>query len=124
MSGPAAGSTAIGEVVDEVRFSVEAGKVREFVAATATTDPVHLDEDVAAARGLDALPSTATHVMVCGHHRDQAAMIRTLGLTLERVMVGSVRWRYHRPCWSAMRCTGFAGWWVTRPSPGCARRPR
>jgi acyl dehydratase len=88
---------AVGDTVDEVRFTVEAGKVREFAAATATTDPVHLDEDRAAARGLEALPATATHVMVVGHHRDQTAMVRALGLTLERVMVGSVRWRYHRP---------------------------
>lgn len=74
--------------VDEVAFTVEAGKVREFAVATRTTSPAHVGK---------AAFATATHVMVCGHHRDQRAMLDLLGLALERVVVGSVRWRYHRP---------------------------
>lgn len=82
--------------LDEVAFTVEAGKVGEFVAATRTTDPVHVDPNAARAAGFPAPPATATHVMVCGHHRDQQAMLDRLGLARERVVVGSVRWRYHR----------------------------
>lgn len=87
----------VGDVVDEVAFTVEAGKVAEFARATATEDPVHTDADAAAAVGLPGPAATATHVVVSGHHRDQRAMVEGLGLALERVMVGSVRWRYHRP---------------------------
>jgi len=87
----------VGDVVDEVAFTVEAGKVLEFARATRTTDPVHTDRTTAAAAGFPAPPATATHVVVSGHHRDQPRMVDSLGLALERVVVGSVRWRYHRP---------------------------
>lgn len=92
-----AGSPAVGDVIDEVAFTVEAGKVLEFARATRTTDPVHTEPAAAAAAGLAAPPATATHVVVSGHHRDQRRMVERLGLALERVVVGSVRWRYRRP---------------------------
>lgn len=87
----------VGAVVDEVAFTVEAGKVAEFARATAAEDPVHTDAEAAAAAGLPGQAATPTHVVVSGHHRDQRAMVERLGLALERVMVGGVRWRYHRP---------------------------
>ncbi|WP_214364910.1 MaoC family dehydratase N-terminal domain-containing protein [Pseudonocardia sp. H11422] len=90
-------SLAVGDVVDEVAFTVEAGKVGEFARATRTTDAVHTDPAAAAAAGFVAPPATATHVVVSGHHRDQRRMVERLGLSLERVVVGSVRWRYRRP---------------------------
>lgn len=83
--------------VDEVTFTVEAGKIGEFATATGTTDPVHVDRGAAGGAGFAAPLATATHVTVCGHHRDQLAMLDRLGLALDRVVVGSVRWRYHRP---------------------------
>ncbi|MEU7815400.1 MaoC family dehydratase N-terminal domain-containing protein [Pseudonocardia sp. NPDC049154] len=88
---------AVGDVIDEVAFTVEAGKVLEFARATRTTDPVHTDPAAAEAAGFPAPPATATHVVVSGHHRDQGRMVGRLGLALERVVVGSVRWRYRRP---------------------------
>ncbi|WP_433503090.1 FAS1-like dehydratase domain-containing protein [Pseudonocardia halophobica] len=90
-------SLTVGDVVDEVAFTVEEGKVREFARATAALDPVHTDPEAAAAAGFPAQPATATHIVVSGHHRDQRAMVERLGLALERVMVGGVRWRYRRP---------------------------
>jgi acyl dehydratase len=90
-------SIAVGDVVDEVAFTVEEGKIREFARATAALDPVHTDPEAATRAGFVALPATPTHVVVSGHHRDQRAMVERLGLALERVMVGGVRWRYHRP---------------------------
>ncbi len=87
----------IGDLVDEVVFTVEAGKIAEFARATHTTDPVHTDGLSARDAGFASLPATATHVVVSGHYRDQRAMVERLGLTLERVVVGSVRWRYRRP---------------------------
>lgn len=98
--------TAPGTVLDTVSFEVEAGKVREFARATQTTDPVHTDPDAATAAGFAAVPATATHVVVAGHHRDQRAFVRALGLAIERVVVGSVEWEYARPLTAGDRLTG------------------
>ncbi|TDP91884.1 FAS1-like dehydratase domain-containing protein [Labedaea rhizosphaerae] len=96
----------VGDVVDEVAFPVEAGKIREFTRATRTTDRRHTDPAAAHAAGFTDVLATATHVMVCGHHRDQGAMIAKLGLALERVVVGTVRWRYRRPLVAGDRLHG------------------
>ncbi|AEH09431.1 MULTISPECIES: FAS1-like dehydratase domain-containing protein [Protofrankia] len=87
----------IGTVVDKIAFDVERGKIWEFARATFTTDPVHTDADAARAAGFDDLLATPTHVVVVGHWRDQRAFVDRLGLALERVVVGSVRWQYLRP---------------------------
>ena len=79
---------AVGDVVDEVAFDVERGKIGEFARATYAEDPVHTADEPLA---------TATHVVVAGHHRDQSAFLATLGLARERVVVGSVKWWYTRP---------------------------
>jgi hypothetical protein len=84
-------------VLDRVEFTVEAGKIGEFVAATLAADPVHTDDAAAGGAGLPARAATPTHVVVAGHHRDQQAMVARLGLDLARVVVGSVRWTYARP---------------------------
>lgn len=86
----------VGLVVDEVAFDVERGKIREFARATFAEDPVHTDRPAAEAAGFADVPATATHVVVAGHHRDQRAFVEQLGLAIERVVVGSVRWQYLR----------------------------
>ncbi|WP_067650398.1 FAS1-like dehydratase domain-containing protein [Nocardia harenae] len=93
-------------VLDVVSFEVEAGKIREFARATHTADPVHTDPAAATAAGLPAVPATATHVVVAGHHRDQQRFVRDLGLAIERVVVGSVEWEYHRPLLAGDSLTG------------------
>ncbi|MGW0035159.1 FAS1-like dehydratase domain-containing protein [Gordonia sp. NPDC003376] len=93
-------------VLDVVSFEVEAGKVREFARATHAADPVHTDADAARAAGLTAVAATPTHVVVAGHHRDQKQFVETLGLAIERVVVGSVEWDYARPLLAGDRLTG------------------
>jgi acyl dehydratase len=87
----------VGLVVDEVSFDVERGKIREFARSTFATDPVHTDHDAALAAGFPAEAATPTHVVVAGHYRDQQGFVDKLGLAIERVVVGSVRWDYERP---------------------------
>jgi acyl dehydratase len=93
-------------VLDHVEFQVEAGKIREFARATFSEDPVHTSVDAARAAGYPAELATATHVVVAGHYRDQGAMLAALGLSLERVVVGSVGWQYLRPLVSGDRLRG------------------
>jgi acyl dehydratase len=79
-------SELVGRLVDEVAFTVEAGKVLELARATGATSPDH-----------PARLATATHVVVAAHHRDQQGFVDALGLDITRVVVGSVAWEYARP---------------------------
>ncbi|GGL17116.1 FAS1-like dehydratase domain-containing protein [Nocardia jinanensis] len=106
MPSPSIREAPPGAVVDRVSFEVEAGKVREFAHATRATDAVHTDPQAAAAAGFARMPATPTHVVVAGHHRDQQQFVRDLGLAIERVVVGSVKWEYHRPLVAGDRLTG------------------
>ncbi|MGI6869766.1 MULTISPECIES: FAS1-like dehydratase domain-containing protein [Amycolatopsis] len=85
------------DILDEVAFDVERGKIREFARATRAGDPVHTDARAARAAGFPDVPATATHVVVAGHHRDQRAFVAKLGLAFDRIVVGSVKWTYFRP---------------------------
>lgn len=87
----------VGLVVDEVEFAVERGKVGELARATFVRDAVHTDPDVARESGFGRVPATPTHVVVAGHRRDQSALVERLGVALERIVVGSVKWHYERP---------------------------
>lgn len=100
------GGVPVGEVVDVVRFDVERGKIRELARATGARDAVHTDPDAAARAGFAAEAATPTHVVVAGHHRDQAAFVARLGLAIERVVVGSTGWAYVRPLVAGDRLTG------------------
>lgn len=102
-----AASSLVGTVVDEVSFTVEAGKVREFVRATDTQDPVHREIEVAQAAGLPAIAATPTHVVVAGHQRDQRGFVSALGLDITRIVVGEVEWRYERPVVVGDQLTGI-----------------
>ncbi|MCB8913858.1 Acyl dehydratase [Rhodococcus rhodochrous J3] len=83
--------------LDRVEYDIERGKIREFARATFATDPVHTDRDAAQAAGFTDVPATLTHTVVAGHQRDQRTFVEALGLALERVVVGSVKWTYLRP---------------------------
>lgn len=87
----------VGLVVDEVEFEVERGKVGEFSRATFVQDPVHTEPNAAREAGFGSVLATPTHVVVAGHQRDQRALVERLGVALERIVVGSVKWRYDRP---------------------------
>jgi acyl dehydratase len=85
-----------GQLVDEVELPVERGKIREFARATFTADPVHTNESVALAAGFAGVPATATYSVGVGHYRDQAAFVARLGMSISRIVVGSVSWSYLR----------------------------
>lgn len=101
-------SLAVSEdgVLDVVSFGIEPGKIREFARATRADDPVYLDPAAAGAAGFDHVPATPTHVVVAGHHRDQAEFVAALGLAIERVVVGSVEWEFIRPLVAGDHVTG------------------
>lgn len=99
-------SDVVATTLDVVEFEVERGKVREFALATHAADPVHVSDEAAAAAGFPAVLATPTHVVVAGHYRDQRGFVARLGLALERVVVGSVRWEYVRPLVVGDRLTG------------------
>jgi acyl dehydratase len=71
-----------GQLVDEVEFPVEEGKVMEFARAVGDVD-------------FHTVPLTFT--AVAGHWRDQAAMVELLGLDLPRIVIGGSEWEYHAP---------------------------
>jgi len=100
------GTLAPGTVVDRVQFAVERGKIREFATASQAADPVHTSAAAAARRGLPDVAATATHVVVSGHQRDQQQMLATLGLDINRVVVGGTGWSYHRPLTAGDELTG------------------
>lgn len=99
-------ATVAGGIVDEVAFDIERGKIQEFARATRATDPVHTDADAARAAGFGDVLATPTHVVVAGHQRDQRAFVRSLGLRIERIVVGSVRWEHMRPLTAGDRLHG------------------
>ena len=106
MTSPSARHLPVGAVLDVVSFEVEAGKVREFATATHAADAIHTDGQAAANAGFASIPATPTHAVVAGHHRNQQQFVHSLGLAIERVVVGSVEWRYSRPPVVGDRLTG------------------
>lgn len=106
MIGQPPTALAPGDVLDEVAFTVEAGKIREFARATHAEDPVHTDPGAASRAGFDSPLATATHVVACGHHRDQNAFVAALGMEITRIVVGSVNWEYYRPLIAGDHLTG------------------
>lgn len=109
--------STIGLIVDQVTVEIEQGKIREFARATFTQDPVHTSSQIARKAGFGAAPATATHLVVTGHLRDQQGFVDRLGLALERVVVGGVRWEYLRPLVAGDRVT------ATRTVVGDVIRP-
>ncbi len=89
-----ADESLIGKELDEVRFPVERGKVRELVGAILDDDPLYRD---AGADGFDAIPAPLNFPVLAMHWRDQDRMLEELDLDLERVLHGEVSWEYLGP---------------------------
>ena len=85
-----------GQLVDKVELPVERGKIREFARATFTVDPVHTQEAAARAAGFVGVAATATYAVSAGHYRDQQAFVKSLGMAIDRIVVGTVSWVYTR----------------------------
>ncbi|MEP6786428.1 MAG: MaoC family dehydratase N-terminal domain-containing protein [Sphingomonadales bacterium] len=89
----------IGEIVREVTFPVEGGKVAEFARAMRDPNPIYLDAGAARAAGFASVPapltfSVASTLYAGGNATDLP--IR-LGLDLSRTVHGEQRWEYHAP---------------------------
>lgn len=87
----------VGLELDEVRFPVERGKVREFVRALHEEDLVYQDAAAAAAAGFDAIPAPLTFPMVAMMWRERDAAIEDLGFDFKRLLHGGTTWEYTRP---------------------------
>jgi acyl dehydratase len=85
------------DLVDEVTFDVERGKIREFARATFAVDPVYTDRQAAVERKFPDVVATPTYAVVTAHHRNQREWVLSLGLDIARVVMGSSRWEYRRP---------------------------
>lgn len=92
-----ADESLIGRELDEVRFPVERGKVREFAEALLDPDPVYTDETAARAAGFDGIPAPLTYAVAAMHWRDQTGAYEDLGLDLPRILHGEVSFEYHAP---------------------------
>ena len=95
----------VGLTIDRVRFPVEAGKIREFAVAVGDPGPVYREPEAARAAGYPGVPAPPTFVVVAGHWRDQAAMVKALGIDITRVVVGETAWEYHAPLHAGDRLT-------------------
>jgi acyl dehydratase len=95
----------VGVCIDEVEFPVEEGKIREFAAAVGDPNPIYRDREAARAVGHPSIPAPPTFSIVAAHWRDQAAMVRRLGLDLRRIVVGEAQWDYLVPI--------YAGDWLS-----------
>lgn len=96
----------VGRLVDVITLDIERGKIAEFARATGAQSPLHTDSTAASQAGLTDVAATATHVVAAGHQRDPRAWVAELGLTMERIVVGSVAWEYRRPLVAGDRVTG------------------
>jgi acyl dehydratase len=101
-----AGPDLVGTVIDRVEFPIEEGKIREFAIALGDPDPVYHDRASARAAGHPSMPAPPTFVVVAGHWRDQAAMVRTLDIDIRRVVVGETGWEYLSPVYAGDHLSG------------------
>lgn len=101
-----ADETLVGTEVDRVSFAVEAGKIAELANAIHDPSPRYRDPAAAEAEGHAGIPGPLNTAVLVGHHRDQLAAVRTLGLDIARIVVGEVEWRYHRPALAGDRLSG------------------
>jgi hypothetical protein len=89
----------IGEVIREVRFPIEAGKIVEFARAMKDDGKVYADAVAARSAGYAAIPAPLTFSVASAHYAggDATELPRRLGLDLSRTVHGEQRWVYHHP---------------------------
>ncbi len=79
-------------------YRVSAAKIREFAEAVGSSDPVHVDADVARARGYADVIAPPTFAVLIAQQCD-AQLIRDpeAGIDFSRVVHGEQRFAHHRP---------------------------
>ena len=79
-------------------YRVSAAKIREFADAVGSTDPVHVDAEVARARGYADVIAPPTFAVLIAQQCD-AQLIRDpeAGIDFSRVVHGEQRFVHHRP---------------------------
>jgi len=89
----------VGEIVREVVFPVEAGKIAEFARAMKDPAPIYADAESARAAGFESVPAPLTYSTASAHFAggDASDLPLRLGLDLSRTVNGEQRWEYHRP---------------------------
>jgi len=79
-------------------YRVSAAKIREFAEAVGSSDPVHVDADVARSRGYADVIAPPTFAVLIAQQCD-AQLIRDpeAGIDFSRVVHGEQRFTHHRP---------------------------
>lgn len=98
----------IGEIVREVTFPIEFGKIAEFARAMRDDNPIFYSNESAAKAGFAAVPAPLTFSVASAHYAGGNAtdLPVKLGLDLSRTVHGEQRWVYHRPVLAGMLLTG------------------
>jgi len=88
----------IGEVLQEVVFPIERGKIREFALASQNSSPIHFDVEAAARAGFADIPAPLTFTVAMAFYAGGNAtdLPLKLGLDLSRVVDGERSWTFHR----------------------------
>ena len=110
MSEPARLEDRIGEIVREVRFPVQAGKIAEFARAMRDPSPLYAESEAARAAGFDTVPAPLTFSTASAHYAggDATNLPLRMGLDLSRTVNGEQKWEYHKPMLAGQVLTGIS----------------
>lgn len=100
----------IGEIVREVRFPIEAGKIAEFARAMKDPAAIYVDAQAASDAGFDAVPAPLTYSTASAHYAggDATDLPLRMGLDLSRTVNGEQKWIFHRPMVAGQVLTGIS----------------
>lgn len=88
-------------------YVVSAAKIREFAEAVGSTDPVHVDADVARARGYADVIAPPTFAVLIAQSCDAALVADPeAGIDFSRVVHGEQKFTHHRPLTSGDAVVG------------------
>lgn len=110
MANPARLEDRVGEIVREVKFPIEAGKIAEFARAMRDTSNIYIDPNVAQQAGFSSIPAPLTYSTASAHYAggDATDLPLRLGLDLSRTVNGEQRWVYHKPMQAGQVLTGIS----------------
>lgn len=109
MTTPARLEDRVGEIVREVIFPIEAGKIAEFARAMRDPASIYVDLDTAQQGGFASIPAPLTYSTASTHYAggDATDLPLRLGLDLSRTVNGEQRWTYHQPMCAGQVLTGI-----------------